>query len=135
MAKKFVWDLIEIEKLAVMGLTQNEIAYNLGSCPATWYNHIKEGDTDILDAYKRGKGSHAKAIIGGLTKAANEGNITAMIFLAKAQHGRRENMVITHEGSHENPVEIRVDYTKLTAEQREARIAELMEKKKKEGRE
>jgi hypothetical protein len=129
--KKHVWDTVEIEKLAALGLTQEEIAYNCGASPATWYAHIKEGNSDILEAYKRGKGKHAKLVIGKLAQLGSQGNVSALIFLAKAHHGRRENIVLTHEGNADNPVHMAVDYTKLTPEQRRARIAELERKRQK----
>jgi hypothetical protein len=131
MAKKKDWiDLAEIEKLAQIGLTQEETAGCMQVSRCTWFEAIANGRTDVLDAYKRGKAAHARMIIGTLAKIANEGNPQALIFLSKAHLNRRENINLLVQGDADNPVTVNVNVTELTPEQRQARIDELLAKKK-----
>jgi transcriptional regulator with XRE-family HTH domain len=126
-------DRDKVEQLAALGLTQNEIAHAIGIHPATWYSRIASGESDILEAYKKGKGKHATVVFGGLAKAAAGGNVSALIFLAKSHFGRRENILHTHQGDPDGaPIRVEHDVTKLTPEQRAARIKELEAKRKRE---
>ncbi len=127
------YDVTKIEELAAIGFTQEECAYSQGMSHETWYKYIREGKTDISDAYKRGKIKHAELIFGGLTKeAANNGknSVTAMIFLAKAHFGRRENINLTVSGDPENPIQHQLTVNVLPAAERQAKIEELERKKR-----
>lgn len=132
--KPVVFDLEKVEKMASVGMTQTEISFALGSCPATWHKNISEGKTELSDAFKRGKGKHALQVFAGLSKLAIEGNVAALIFLAKAHHGRRENIEVTHKGDGDFPLELNLSAHAMTAEQRKERIAEL-ERKRSERKE
>jgi predicted transcriptional regulator len=127
--KPFVFDLEKIEQMASVGMTQAEIAYALGTCPSTWNKHIAEGNSEISAAYKRGKGNHAVQVFVGLSKLAKNGNPAALIFLAKAHHGRRENIEVTHKGDGDFPLELHMNVQAMTPEQRQERIAELERKR------
>jgi hypothetical protein len=127
--KPIVFDLEKVEQMASVGMTQAEISYALGSSPSTWHAHIAAGKQEILDAYKRGKGAHAVQVFVGLAKIAKEGNPAALIFLAKAHHGRRENIEVTHKGDGDFPVELHMNVQAMTPEQRKERIAELERKR------
>lgn len=127
--KPFVFDLEKVEKLASIGMTQAEISYALGSCPSTWFKYIHDGNTALSDAFKLGKGKHAVQVFAGLAKLANSGNPAALIFLAKAHHGRRENIEVTHKSDGDFPVELHMNPVMLNAEQREERIKELERKR------
>lgn len=116
--------------MASVGMTQAEIAYALGSCPSTWSKYVAEGMTELSAAFKRGKGKHAMQVFVGLSKLANNGNPAALIFLAKAHHGRRENIEVTHRGDGEFPVELNVNAHAMTPEQRRERIAQLERKRR-----
>lgn len=129
--KPVTFDLDEVRRLAGDGLTQSEIAYAMGSCPDTWFTRVREqteeqGFSELADAYKKGKGAHAKDVIGGLAKLAREGNPTALIFLAKAHHGRKETVAI--EGT-DGPA-VAVVAQAMTPEQRKARLEELERKRR-----
>lgn len=123
------FDPKEIERLAAIGLTQEEIAYNIGMHPDTWYTYINTGKTEISESYQKGKGNHAKVIIGGLTQKAINGDTTAMIFLAKAHLNRRENITLTHAGDPNNPLNVQVSVANVTPLERQAKIKALEEKK------
>ena len=127
--KPIVFDLEKVEQMASVGMTQAEISYALGSAPSTWHAHIAAGNQDILDAYKRGKGAHAVQVFVGLSKLAKTGNPAALIFLAKAHHGRRENIEVTPKGDGDFPIELHMSVNAMTPEQRRERIAELERKR------
>lgn len=133
--KLTTWDLDKVEQMASVGMTQAEIAYALGSCPATWFKHVAAGNVDLIDAYKRGKGKHALQVFVGLSKIAAQGNPAALIFLAKAHHGRRENIEVTHKGDGDFPIELHLSPNVLTPEQRRDRIAELERRRLAEAKE
>lgn len=127
--KPVVFDLEKVEQMASVGMTQTEISFALGSCPATWHKYISEGNNDLVDAFKRGKGKHALQVFVGLSKIAAQGNPAALIFLAKAHHGRRENIEVTHKGDCDFPVELNMSAHVMTPDQRRERIAELERKR------
>lgn len=133
--KRTVFDLTKVEQMAAVGMTQIEISYALGSSPSTWHAHIAAGNQDLSDAFKRGKGKHALQVFAGLSKLANQGNPAALIFLAKAHHGRRENIEVTHKGDGEFPVELHMSAHSMTPEQRRERIAELERKRREREKE
>lgn len=133
--KPVEFDLEKVEQMASVGMTQAEIAYALGSCPSTWNKYIAEGKTEIAAAFKKGKGRHATLVFTGLSKLANQGNPAALIFLAKAHHGRRENIEVTHKGDGEFPVELHMSAHTMTPEQRKERIAELERKRREREKE
>lgn len=121
--------------LASDGMTQSEIAYALGATPDTWFRRIREqldqhGFSEISEAYNQGKGQHAKEVIGGLAELARKKNLGALIFLAKAHHGRRENISLNVAGDPDAPLSLSVQA--LSPEQRRARIDEL-ERKRADG--
>ena len=128
--KPVVFDLEKVEQMASVGMTQTEIAFAQGSCPSTWHKHVAEGNVELSDAFKRGKGKHALQVFVGLSKLANQGNPAALIFLAKAHHGRRENIEVTHKGDGEFPVELNMSFHHMSPEQRRERIAELERKRR-----
>lgn len=131
--KTIYLDPNEIFELASGGMTQCEISFAMGSCPDTWFRKIREqvekdGVSEISEAYKRGKGQHAKLIMSGLSKLASDGNLGALIFLAKAHLGRRENIPLGFEGDKdEQPAKYAL--LSLSAQQRSERIAELQQKR------
>lgn len=129
--KPVQFDIEKIENLAALGMTQEEIAYALGSNPETWFKRIREGNTAMTEAFRKGKGRHATIVFGGLSKAASQGNVAALIYLSKVHFGRRENVLLTHEGNADGaPIAVQA----MTAEQRKARLEEL-ERKRRERQE
>lgn len=122
-AKEIQFDLKQIEEMASLGMPQEQIAYALGSCPATWFKYIAAGNIEIADAFKRGKGKCSKRIMNKLINIAEEGNPAALIFLAKAHVGLRENINLIHATDPDNPVQLIVE--RLSPEARKARLEEL----------
>lgn len=124
----------EIYELAREGMTQCEIAYALGMSPDTWFRRIREqvehsNVSEISEAYQKGKGDHARLIMTGLTRLAGDGNLGALIFLAKAHLGRRENVQISLPEGDVDANPVKFARISLTPEQRRERIAELEQKR------
>jgi len=74
--------LKEVEKLAALGLTDEEIASWLGICRATLSNYKKQ-EKEFLDTIKRGKLKSDSNVIKSLYQKALDGDTTAMIFWLK----------------------------------------------------
>jgi hypothetical protein len=91
----------EAQRMAVMGLVSIgterwAIAQALNVPERTLFRHF----TDELE---RGKGIIHARIGGGLVASALSGNLTAMIFFAKAQMGWRDRAAVSFEDAHGNP--------------------------------
>ena len=74
--------IADVERMASRGLTQEQIAYNLGIAPSTLYVH-KKINQEFSEAIKRGKCSGINTIANKLFEKAEEGDNTAMIFYLK----------------------------------------------------
>lgn len=74
--------LIRVRGWALDGLTDEQIAHNMGINVATFYRW-KERFCEIRDALKETKEIADRAVENALYKAACEGNTTAMIFWLK----------------------------------------------------
>lgn len=86
MAKIDEWlepdNLILLEGWARSGLTNEQIAYNMGIAPKTLYEW-KNKKSEISDALKRNKDIVDFEVENALLKNAMEGNVTAQIFWLK----------------------------------------------------
>lgn len=93
MAKGKYHEWLEPEKLTLLkgwardGLSDEQIAHNIGVSPATLYNWKKD-HLEILEAIKKGKEVVDYEIENALVKKALNGDVTAAIFLLK--HRRPE---------------------------------------------
>ncbi len=86
--KKTISDdqLIQIEEWGKLGLTQNQIAANLGMSAATLVNRKREC-AKVAEALVRGKDRGISLVAGKLWQKIEEGNLTAIIFYLKTQAG------------------------------------------------
>lgn len=93
-------DLKEVERLASLGLTLEEIATGLGCSYETLNNRSKE-NTDIKEAIKRGRLKSAEHVVNKLMEQIDQGNVTATIFYLKAKCGWRDKdaIEVKHSGS------------------------------------
>jgi DNA-binding CsgD family transcriptional regulator len=83
MAKpKIEYDFNKIEELASYGLTQEQIAHNIGIHPSTLSKH-KGSNCQLSEAIKRGAAIGIKQIANALFQSAMNGNVTAQIFFLK----------------------------------------------------
>lgn len=93
------FDLAEVERLASLGLTREQIAASLGASVSTIYGRLRDDEesADFAEAIKRGR-AKANVFVGGkLMEQINEGNTTAMIFYLKSRAGWRESSEIRLE--------------------------------------
>jgi len=74
--------LAQIEQYASQGLTQEQIAYNVGITPQTF--SLKKHDFPELDsAIKKGKAQGMQIVTNKLFEKIKGGNLIAMIFFLK----------------------------------------------------
>ncbi len=94
MANKLIEiDLSEVERLAGLGLSQNEIAASLDISVDTLARRKKEF-AEFADALKRGKANAKSEIANKLFIEAKAGNITAIIWIEKTRFGFSEKLQI-----------------------------------------
>jgi IS30 family transposase len=82
-------DLQQIEAMAASGLTQEQIAHNLGICRDTIYRH-KKTNSRLSDAIKKGQAAGIEKVANALFNSAINGNVAAQIFYLKSRAGWRE---------------------------------------------
>lgn len=97
-------DLGEVERLASLGLTREQIALSLGVSTSTLYNRLRD-DEEFAEAVKRGEAMGISAVASKLMDQINEGNTTAMIFFLKSRAGWRESSELKVESSNTKPSE------------------------------
>ena len=76
--------LRQVENMASLGLTQEQIALLLDIGERTFREH-KERSEELSAAYKRGRSQGALQATSGLREQINNGNMTALIFYLKTQ--------------------------------------------------
>lgn len=102
-------DIAEVERLAGLGLTQDEIALSLGVSLATITRRQRDND-DFDEAIKRGKAKANQEVANALFGKAAAGDMTAVIWWEKTRAGRSDKTVNQN---------MTVDLTKLSDEQLE----------------
>ena len=115
-------DLIEVGKLAALGLTDVEIAEWLGINRSTLSRYKKE-ESQFKDTIKKGKAQADMNVVKSLYKRATEDrDTTAMIFWLKNRRVKdwRDKRDIEHSGG--------IEHTELTTEERAERIKQLKHK-------
>ena len=87
-------DYPAIEEWSANGVSEREIASQLGLAPATW-RRVKRDDSRALEALERGRGREETALVGALYRAATapKPNVVAALFLLKSRHGYIDNPV------------------------------------------
>lgn len=112
----------EIKELAGRGLTVAEIHTYYGIQKTAWYEKIKEFP-EIEDIIKQAKAKKCAIATGILWNHIKNGNVTALIFYLKTQHGWSEKLRIEEEKSDNkeldyslkttNPIEASKKYQKI----------------------
>lgn len=75
-----------IERLASLGLTDEQIAHQLGVCRQT-LSEKKRDYPDIADAIRRGRASGIEEVADALKQKAQAGDTSAMIFFLRSKAG------------------------------------------------
>ena len=84
------FEMQEIEDLAAVGLSQEQIARSLACNPSTIVSRLAT-DAEFRAAYEKGKARMRAAIATGLLyKAVGEQNLVAQIYLSKVHMGWRD---------------------------------------------
>lgn len=86
-AKKF--DLAQVESMARLGCSNEEIADILGISLGTLWNN-KKRSKEFLDAYNRGRSTMKKSLRRLQWHAAKKGNTAMLIWLGKQFLGQRD---------------------------------------------
>ena len=79
-------DLAEVERLAGLGLTQEEIALSLGIAVRTLHGRKAE-NADFAGAIKKGKAQANGLVSNVLFNLCKSGNVTAIIWYEKTRRG------------------------------------------------
>src|ERR1051325_7339707 len=110
-------DITELEKLAGMQCTDDEIAAFFGISTKTITRRRKNSKFNDVLEHARAKGR--VSVRRNLFRLANNGNIAAAIFLAKNLLGYRDVVNTEHTGMAGGPIQIaaRPDPSQLTDEE------------------
>jgi hypothetical protein len=96
-------DPAEVERLARIGHTQQDIAPKLGVAVDTYYQRMNE-NPEIAEAYKKGREeflsyirkTRSERVLEALDQLIMERHPAAVIFASKTILGLQENVQITH---------------------------------------
>lgn len=109
-------DIAEVERLASLGLTQEQIADALGVSARTLQKRKAES-AEFSDAIKRGQAKGISAVANALFEKAMGGDATSMIFFLKARAGWKET--VRNENVDEPSDGLKAAYAKMRAAQEE----------------
>lgn len=101
--KKIEIDLAEVEKLAAIGLNEQQVADSLGISVTTLEDR-KQNTLDFHDALKRGKAKGVAQVANNLFKQSKEGNVSAGIFFMKNRAGWTDKIANEHTGKDGGPI-------------------------------
>lgn len=79
---KVNWDPRTIEELAATFASEDDIAVSIGTEPDVFHRRLNR-DVRVRNAFRRGRAKGRIALAIELRKKVRDGNVTAMIFLAK----------------------------------------------------
>ena len=91
--KKIEIDLFEVERLAGLGLSEEQIGLALGVSQSTITRRKLDTD-DFGDAIKKGRAAGVQHVVNRLREAIDAGNITATLFFLKCRAGWTEQAAL-----------------------------------------
>lgn len=91
--KKIELDLGEVERLAGLGLSEEQIGQALGVSQAT-ITRRKQDTDDFADAIKKGRAAGIAHVTNQLREQIDNGNVTATLFFLKCKAGWTEQAEI-----------------------------------------
>jgi len=98
---KWMPDLAEVERLAKLGLNNDQIAHALSISPSTLYLHKKEF-SEFSEAIARGSAKGNATISNALYEKAIGGDTNAMIFYLRAKGGWIDKATVLEKHSTTN---------------------------------
>jgi len=116
-------DIQEVEALAGLGFSEEEIAISLGISQDTIDRRKKE-NADIADAIKRGKAKAKRKVTSKLMEKIEAGDLGAIIWYEKTRLGFSDKQTVEHTGKDGGAIEINTDGS-VTDEQRAERLIAL----------
>jgi len=87
--KQIVFDTADVERLASLGLTEEQIGLALGVSQDTMTRR-KQDTADFADAIKRGRAAGIGHVTNKLREQINNNNVTATLFFLKCKAGWNE---------------------------------------------
>lgn len=103
-------DLVEVERLAGLGLSPAEIAVTLGVCEKTIARRKKDSAA-FASAIQKGRAKAAAVVSNKLFKLCDQGHLNAIIWYEKTRRGLSEKRTVI------------IDVSKLSDEELRAIIA------------
>jgi hypothetical protein len=97
--------IAEVERMGGLGLTMEQIAYNLGISPTTLYAK-KRVFKQFSEAIKRGTARANAVVVNRLFEAAMNGHIVAMICWTKTRMGWKESSSMELSGPNAGPIAV-----------------------------
>lgn len=110
-------DLGEVERLASLGLTQEQIAAGLGISETTLRSRKKE-NADFADAIKRGQAKGIGSVANVLYEKAMSGDVASLIFYLKARGGWKETVRNENVGDNQSDG-MKAVYAKMKSAQKD----------------
>ena len=110
-------DLAEVERLASLGLTQEQIAAGIGISETTLRNRKKE-NADFADAIKRGQAKGIGSVANVLYEKAMSGDVASLIFYLKARGGWKETVRNENVGDNQSDG-MKAVYAKMKSAQKD----------------
>lgn len=95
--KRIEIDLKQVEKLAAIGLNEQQIADSLGISVPTLEDR-KKNNQDFLSALKKGKAKGIAQVANNLFEQSKNGNVSAGIFFMKNRAGWKDKTETEHSG-------------------------------------
>lgn len=93
MAKRIEFDFDEVERLASLGLTEEQIGLALGVSQDTMTRR-KQDTAEFADAIKRGRAQGIGHVTNKLREQIDNNNVTATLFFLKCKAGWNEQAEI-----------------------------------------
>lgn len=97
-------EIKEIEQMSSIGLTQEQIAWNLGINPDTLHTR-KHSHPEISEAIKKGRAKGTRHVVSALMQNIESGNFNAQKFWLTVHAGWIDTTRNEHIGDKEKPIE------------------------------
>jgi IS30 family transposase len=109
--------LVQIEKLAGLGMNMEQIASVLNISPDTLYRRMKEGEFELSAAILRGRTLANMKVAEKAYELALAGDVSMIKYILSSKAGWTEKSQIIHEGLSQNVTVIVGDQLKKMAEE------------------